>query len=93
MNANSARLDLRLEARDKERIAKAAALRGMPLSSFVRNAVLREADAAIAADTVVTLSEAESRRFLDALDALDAPFRPNARLKKAMESAAGLTQR
>ncbi|MGC9561434.1 DUF1778 domain-containing protein [Brachymonas sp. M4Q-1] len=90
MNANSARLDLRLEARDKERIAKAAALRGMPLSSFVRNAVLREADAAIAADTVVTLSEAESRRFLDALDA---PFRPNARLKQAMESAAGLTQR
>lgn len=90
MTQASARLDLRLEARDKDRIAKAAALRGMPLSSFVRDAVLREADAAIAADTVVTLSEAESRRFLDTLDA---PFRPNARLKKAMESAARLAQR
>lgn len=90
MTTISARLDLRLEARDKDRIAKAAALRGMPLSSFVRDAVLREADAAIAADTVVTLSKAESHRFLDALDA---PFRPNVRLKKAMESAARLTQR
>lgn len=90
MSTTAARLDLRLEARDKDRIAKAAALRGMPLSSFVRDAVLREADAAIAADTVVTLSGVESRRFLEALDA---PFQPNARLKKAMESAARLTQR
>lgn len=90
MTAATARLDLRLESRDKDRIAKAAALRGMPVSSFVRDAVLREADAAIAADTVVTLSEEESRRFLAALDA---PFQPNARLKKAMGAAARLTQR
>lgn len=90
MTTSTARLDLRLELRDKDRIAKAAALRGMPVSSFVRDAVLREADATIAADTVVTLSETESRRFLDALDT---PIRPNARLKKAMESAARLTQR
>ena len=90
MTTVSARLDLRLEARDKDRIAKAAALRGMPLSSFVRDAVLREADAAIAANTIVTLSLDESRRFLDALDA---PFRPNARLKKGMGAAARLTQR
>lgn len=90
MTTATARLDLRLESRDKDRIAKAAALRGMPVSSFVRDAVLREADAAIAADTVVILSEQESRRFLDALDA---PFRPNARLEKAMEAAARLTRR
>lgn len=90
MTTATARLDLRLELRDKDRIAKAAALRGMPVSSFVRDAVLREADATIAADTVVTLSKAESRRFLNALDA---SFRPNARLKKAMESAARVTQR
>jgi len=86
----TARLDLRLEAHDKDRITRAAALRGLPVSSFVRDAVLREADAIIAADAVVTLSQAESRRFLDALDA---PFRPNARLKKAMDAAARLTQR
>lgn len=90
MTTAAARLDLRLESRDKDRIAKAAALRGMPVSSFVRDAVLREADAAIAADTIVTLSEEESRRFLAALDA---PFQPNARLQKAMDAAARLTQR
>lgn len=89
MTIATARLDLRLESRDKDRIARAAALRGMPVSSFVRDAVLREADATIAAAAVVTLSEAESRRFLGALDA---PFRPNARLKKAMELASRVTQ-
>ena len=87
MTAAAARLDLRLESRDKDRIAKAAALRGMPVSSFVRDAVLREAEAAIAAETIVPLSEEESRRFLAALDA---PFQPNARLKKAMDAAARL---
>lgn len=85
--AVGARLDLRLESRDKERITQAAALRGMPVSVFVRDAALREADAAIAADTVVRLSARESRRFLDALDQ---PFSPNARLKEAMEAAAAL---
>jgi len=84
MTTATARLDLRLEARDKDRIAKAAALRGMPVSSFVRDAVLREADATISAEAIVTLSEAESRHFLKALDA---PFRPSARLKKAMDAA------
>lgn len=90
MTTATARLDLRLEGRDKDRIAKAAALRGMAVSAFVRDAVLREADTAIAADTVVTLSEGESRRLLAALDE---PFRPNARLKKAMDAAARLARR
>ena len=89
MTVAAARLDLRLDPRDKERITKAAALRGLPVSSFVRDAALREADAAIAADTVVTLSAAESRRFLAALDA---PFQPNARLKAAMDAAAALAR-
>lgn len=86
----TAPLDLRLDARDKGRIAKAAALRGMAVSAFVRDAVLREADTTIAADTVVALSEQESRRFLAALDE---PFSPNARLKKAMEEASRLMPR
>ncbi|MBV8648405.1 DUF1778 domain-containing protein [Paludibacterium sp.] len=90
MTTTTARLDLRLDSRDKDRIAKAAALRGMAVSAFVRDAVLREADTTIAADTVVTLSEQESRRFLAALDA---PFSPNDRLQKAMDAAAKLTQR
>lgn len=90
MTTPAARLDLRLNATDKDRIARAAALRGVPVSAFVRDAVLREADAAMAAELTVTLSPEESRRFLAALDK---PFKPNAKLKKAMADAATLIRR
>jgi uncharacterized protein (DUF1778 family) len=88
MTTPAARLDLRLNPTDKARIARAADLRGVPLSAFVRDAVLREADSVMAAELTVTLSVEESRRFLKALDK---PFKPNARLKKAMER--GLARR
>ena len=88
MTTTAARLDLRLDPKDKARIARAADLRGVPLSAFVRDAVLREADNVMAAELTVTLSAEESRRFLAALDK---PFKPNARLKKAMER--GLARR
>ena len=88
MNA-AARLDLRLNPRDKARIARAADLRGMPVAAFVRDAVLREAENVMAAELMVTLSPAESRRFLAALDK---PFKPNARLKEAMADAVKLTR-
>lgn len=86
MTTTAARLDLRLNTRDKDRIALAAALRGVPVSAFVRDAVLREAEAALAADMTITLSPEESRRLLAALDK---PFKPSAKLKQAMER--GLT--
>lgn len=41
------RLDLRLSAEDKNRIRRAARLQGLPLAAFVREAALREADAAL----------------------------------------------
>ena len=88
MTTTAARLDLRLDPKDKARITRAADLRGVPLSAFVRDAVLREADNVMAAELTVTLSVEESRRFLAALDK---PFKPNARLKKAMER--GLARR
>lgn len=88
MTATAARLDLRLNASDKARITRAADLRGVPLSAFVRDAVLREAEKVMAAELTVTLSAEESRRFLAALNK---PFKPNAKLKKAMER--GLTRR
>jgi uncharacterized protein (DUF1778 family) len=87
MATSAARLDLRLNPTDKARIAHAAGLRGMPLSAFVRDAVLREAMSVMAAELTVSLSATESRRFLKALDA---PFKPNASLKKAMQDAAKL---
>ena len=75
-----ARLDLRLDPKDKALIEYAARLRGMKLSAFVRAAVLRESREILAAETVV-LSPAESRNFLEALDR---PFRPNAKLARAL---------
>lgn len=89
MTTAVARLDLRLNPADKARITRAADLRGVPLSAFVRDAVLREAENVMAAELTVTLSVAESRRFLKALDA---PFQPNAKLKKAMADAARLAK-
>jgi len=74
---------------DENRIAKAAALRDTA-SAFARDAVPRKTDAVIAADAVVTLPEQESRCFLAALDE---PFRPNARLKKAINAAIRLNKR
>ncbi|RUL72695.1 DUF1778 domain-containing protein [Dyella choica] len=81
MTAAAARLDLRLTPADKARIARAADLRGVPLSVFVRDAILREAESVMAAELTVSLSPQESRRFLKALDA---PFQPNPKLKKAL---------
>lgn len=77
----AARLDLRLNAADKERITRAADLRGVPVSVFVREAVLREADEVMTAELSATLSAEESRRLVDALDA---PFAPNAKLRAAL---------
>ena len=52
------------------------------MSTFVRDAALREADGVLATDEVrPMLSRVESRRFLTALDA---PFKPNAKLRKAL---------
>lgn len=85
----AARLDLRLNPTDKARITRAADLRGVPLSAFVRDAAMREAESVMAAELSITLSAEESRRFLEALDA---PFQPNAKLKKAMTDAARLTK-
>lgn len=47
MTSAAERLDLRLSADDKDRIRRAAALHGVPVAAFVRNAALREADAAM----------------------------------------------
>lgn len=48
------RLDLRLKPGDKERIARAAAARGMSVSTFVRSAALRDAGDVMAGEYVRT---------------------------------------
>lgn len=85
----TARLDLRLDAREKDKIAHAADLRGVPVATFVRDAALQEAGQVVANALTVTLSRSESRRFLDVMDA---PFKPNAKLKRAMAAAARLAR-
>jgi len=83
----TARLDIRLSARDRERIDRAAAFAGLPLATFVRTAVLREADRTVAAETTVTLSPDESQRFLAALEK---PFAPNLALQRALKKGDAL---
>lgn len=83
----TARLDLRLSVKDRQRIDRAAALAGLPLATFVRTAVLREADRTVAAESVATLPRRESQRFLAALGK---PFSPNAALRRAMKRGDGL---
>lgn len=46
----AARLDLRLNPTGKELINRAADLRGVPVSAFVRDAVLREAENVMTAE-------------------------------------------
>ena len=77
-----ARLDLRLNPADKARINRAADVRGVPVSAFVRDAVLRAADEVMANENPVTLSPAETKRLLAALDE---PFKPTPRLRRAMQ--------
>jgi uncharacterized protein (DUF1778 family) len=81
MTTAVARLALRLSPADKKRITRAADLLGVPLSAFVRDAILREADNVMGAQRTVVLSANECRHFLGALDA---PFVPNAKLKEAL---------
>ncbi|RNF82227.1 DUF1778 domain-containing protein [Montanilutibacter psychrotolerans] len=80
------RFDLRLDPAEKDRIQTAAALRGQKASVFAREVMLREADAIVAQHTTVALSAEESRRFMEALNA---PFRANAKLAKALARAGG----
>ena len=48
MATTADRLDLRLSVEDKNRLRRAAALNGLPVATFVREAALREAETVIA---------------------------------------------
>ena len=82
-----ARLDLHLSIKDRQRIDRAAALAGPSLATFVRMAVLREANRIVAAESVATLSHSESKRFLAALAK---PFAPNVALRRALKRGEAL---
>jgi hypothetical protein len=48
MPATADRLDLRLSSADKDRLRRAAAIAGVSVAAFVRQAAVREADAVLA---------------------------------------------
>ena len=50
----TARLDLRMKVEDKDKIARAAHSRGIPVATFVRLAALREANAVSTDETAPT---------------------------------------
>lgn len=54
MTSATARLNLRLNWADKDRISRAAVLRGMSVSPLVRDVMMCEADQVMAAERAVT---------------------------------------
>jgi uncharacterized protein (DUF1778 family) len=83
----TARFDLKMDAAEKDLVARAAALMGTTMAGFVRAAAKEKATELIERETRVTLS----KRDFDALArALDRPFKPNKALKEALEKASNV---
>ena len=77
------RMSLRMQPEAKARLVQAARLRNTDLTNFVTQAALREADAVIAADERIRLSDQSYRRLLDLIET---PPAPNARLIAAAKA-------
>ena len=80
-----ARFDLKLDAADKDILARAAALLGTTMAGFVRMAAKEKALALIDSESRVTLSQ---RDFVAFSSALEHAFVPNAALQGALQAAA-----
>jgi uncharacterized protein (DUF1778 family) len=77
------RMNLRVLPDQKATLMRAAALKNTDLTDFVLQVALREAKAVIEEAERVTLSERDTRLWLDLLDN---PPKPNARLIAAVKS-------
>jgi uncharacterized protein (DUF1778 family) len=80
-----ARFDLKLDAADKDIVARAAALLGTTMAGFVRMAAKEKALALIESESRVTLSQ---RDFVAFTAAIEGAFAPNAALQGALQGAA-----
>lgn len=74
------RIDLRLPQHEKDLYQRAADLDGSTMTDYIRRAVREKSEATIRQHEVLTLSERDSRRFVEAL--LNPPA-PSARLREA----------
>lgn len=86
----TARFDLKLDAADKDVLARAAALMGTTMAGFVRAAAKEKALALLDREARVTLSSADFAAFSAAINGA---FAPNAALRKAMKDAARTVRR
>jgi uncharacterized protein (DUF1778 family) len=86
----TARFDLKLDAADKDMLARAAALMGTTMAGFVRAAAKEKALALLDREARVTLSSADFAAFSAAINGA---FAPNAALRKAMKDVARTVRR
>ena len=77
------RMNLRLRPEQKATLMRAAALRNTDLTDFVLQLALREAKAVIEEAERITLTERDTRLWLDLLDN---PPKPNRRLIAAIKA-------
>jgi uncharacterized protein (DUF1778 family) len=80
----AARFDLKMDAHEKDVIAKAAALMGTTMAGFMRAAAKEKAQQLLERESRITLSQRDFAAFSAALE--DA-FTPNAALRKALAQA------
>ena len=86
----TARFDLKLDAADKDVLARAAALMGTTMAGFVRAAAKEKALALLDREARVTLSSADFAAFSLAINGA---FAPNPALRKALKDAARTVRR
>ena len=86
----TARFDRKLDAADKDVLARAAALMGTTMAGFVRAAAKEKALALLDREARVTLSSADFAAFSAAINGA---FAPNAALRKAMKDGARTVRR
>ena len=80
----TARFDLKIDAEEKDVIAKAAALMGTTMAGFVRAAAKEKAQQLLEREARITLSAQDFAAFSAALDTA---FTPNTALQKALAQA------
>ena len=79
--STAARFDLKMDADEKQIVAKAAALMGTTMAGFVRSAAKEKAQTLLERESRVTLTQNDFAAFTRALDSA---FNPNRALKQAL---------
>jgi uncharacterized protein (DUF1778 family) len=78
-------LNIRIKPEERGLIDRAAQVRGQNRTDFILDAARRAAEEALLDRTLITVSEDAYRKFLARLDA---PPKPNARLRKSLGTPA-----